>query len=258
MSQLVTLLTDFGDYYPGVMKGVVLNDSPQVNVVDIAHSVEPQNVYQGAFLLLNSYRFFPPCIHIAVVDPGVGSKRRAIIVECEQYSFIGPDNGILYPACSESGIKRIWRIDENKVAQSRSTEGEMSATFHGRDVFAPAASCVISGRTEEITEEIEDMQRLHIFDYRVGGNEISCRVLFVDRFGNAVTNLKREAVDQLNPKVFNIGKQKFPLVDSYSDVEKHSPLSVIGSFGTLELSIREGNASEQFGLKSGLLKLGVS
>ncbi len=258
MTHVVTLLTDFGDYYPGVMKGVLLSDDLHINVVDVAHTIEPQNVYQGAFLLLNSYRFFPPCIHVAVVDPSVGSKRMAIMVECENYTFIGPDNGILYPACSEAGVKRVWRIEEDKIA--RKAKNKISSTFHGRDIFAPTASCAISGRIEEIAEEIDvgDVQHLHIFDYRVEGHEINCRVLFIDRFGNAVTNLKSEVVEELNPKVFNIGEQNFPLVDSYSDVEKGSPLSVIGSFGTLELSIREGNASQQFGIKSGWLKLGWS
>lgn len=259
MPHLITLLTDFGDYYPGVMKGVILSNTPEVNVVDITHSVEPQNVYQGAFLLLKAYGSFPPCIHVAVVDPGVGSKRRAIIVETSRYTFIGPDNGVLYPACSGSGIKRVWRIEEDKIAQSQGG-ARASSTFHGRDVFAPAASHVIRGLIEQVAEEIgiEDVKPLDIFDYRVEGNEINCRVLFMDRFGNAVTNLKREAVEQLNPKVFNIDKQKFPLANSYSDVEKGSPLSVIGSFDTLELSVREGNASKKFDLKSGWLKLGWS
>lgn len=252
---LVTLLTDFGDYYPGVMKGVILRSNPHVNVVDIAHSVEPQNVAQGAFLLLNAYGFFPPCIHVAVVDPGVGSDRRAIIVECRQYTFIGPDNGILYPACSELGINKIWRIKEDEVAEGG---GKISATFHGRDIFSPAVSYVIKDRIEKVAEEIEEMQQLDIFDYRVEGNEISCRVLFIDRFGNAVTNLKREEVEELNPKVFNIGKQNFPLVRSYSDVKKGSPLSIIGSFGTLELSVREGDASRAFNLMSGWLKMEIS
>ncbi len=254
---LITLLTDFGDYYSGVMKGVLLKNSPQVNLVDITHSVESQNVFQGAFLLLNSYRFFPPCIHVAVVDPGVGSERRAIVVECDRYTFIGPDNGILYPACRESGIKRIWRIEEDKVAHNQGLD-KISTTFHGRDIFAPAVSYVINDRIEDIAEEVEDIQPVEIFDYRFEGREIRCRVLFLDRFGNAVTNLKSEVVEELNPKVFNVGKQNFPLVDSYSDVDKGSPLSVIGSFDTLELSIREGNASRDFSLRSGWLKLGVS
>ncbi|MFP4558501.1 MAG: S-adenosyl-l-methionine hydroxide adenosyltransferase family protein [Archaeoglobaceae archaeon] len=255
MPHVVTLLTDFGDYYPGVMEGVILKNTPQVNVVDITHSVEPQNVFQGAFLLLKAYGFFPPCIHVAVIDPGVGTKRKAIIVECDYYTFIGPDNGILFPACRESGIKRIWMISEQKIAEG--AESRISTTFHGRDLFAPAVSYVIKGRIPEIAEEIEELEQLDVFECHIEGEEISCRVLFVDRFGNAVTNLKREVVEQLNPKVFNIGKQNFPLVVSYSDVEIGSPLSVMGSFDTLELSVREGNASKRFDLKSGWLKLGV-
>jgi hypothetical protein len=253
-SKLITLLTDFDDFYPGVMKGVILNLLPDARIVDIAHSIEPQNVLQGAFLLLNSYSFFPQAIHIAVVDPGVGSKRKALVVECNDHIFIGPDNGILYPACIEAGIERIWRIKEREVARE---VGELSKTFHGRDVFAPAAAYAAMEKIKEIAEPHSKIEKLNIFDWRIEDDEITCNVIFIDRFGNAITNLRKDAVEELNPKGFYIDETKFPLVESYSDVGVGMQLAIFGSFNTLELSVRNGNASKKFGIKSGLIKLGV-
>lgn len=248
--RLVTLLTDFGDYYPGVMKGVILKHLPDLKIVDITHSVEPQNVLQGSFLLYNSYRFFPPSIHIAVVDPGVGGKRDAILLECKNHVFVGPDNGILYSSAAEDGIETIWKIKEEKI------DMEVSSTFHGRDVFAPAIYHYLKGEIEEIAEKKKSIVEMDIFKCEIKEDRVRCRVIFIDRFGNAVTNLRKEIINELNPKAFYVSSQKFPLVKSYSDVDRGEPLSIIGSFNSLELSIREGNASEKFNLKSGLIELG--
>jgi len=256
--KLVTVLTDFGDFYPGIMKGNILKSlesmkiDVNVEIIDITHSINPQDIYEGAFLLLNSYRFFPPAIHIAVVDPGVGGKRDSLIVECQEHTFIGPDNGLLYPASQKAGVKRLWKIDESKF-------NNVSSTFHGRDIFAPSTAFVIADKIPEIASEIKDMggfKELELFDYRLSedGAEVECRILFIDKFGNAVTNLKREIVEKLNPKSFYISERKFPLVEYYSEVEKGSPLSLIGSFGTLEFGLREGNFSKKYGIGNGLLE----
>ncbi|AEA47625.1 SAM hydrolase/SAM-dependent halogenase family protein [Archaeoglobus veneficus] len=249
----ITFLTDFGDFYPGVMKGVILGIAPDAKIIDITHGVEPQNVYQGAFLLLHSYRFFPPSIHVAVIDPGVGSSRRAIAIECKNHLFIGPDNGILYPACVDDGIRRVWKIIEDKTF----TFASSSTTFHGRDVFAPAAALAFEGKLEDVAEEIEteEMKKLELYDCRVSGDEIHCRILFVDRFGNAVTNVPADLVKKLDAKGFYIGSAEFPLVKTYSCVEEGEPLALIGSFDTLELSVRNGDASRTYDLKSGKVVL---
>jgi len=250
--KIVTLLTDFGDYYPGVMKGVILKYSPETKIIDITHSVEPQNIYQGAFLLLNSYRYFPPSIHVAVVDPGVGTERDAVIVECDEHSFIAPDNGVIYPACEEAGIRTVWRIREEAITEYSSA---ISKTFHGRDVFAPAIACYIHGNVDKIAERMKKLQKIDIFDYSISDQEAKCRVLYIDRFGNAVTNLKKEVVEDINPKAFYVSGQKFPLVNNYSDVGKGEKLSIIGSFDTLELSLREGDLSKSTKISSGWINL---
>ncbi len=243
---IITLLTDFGDFYQGVMKGVILKINPKAVVVDISHSVEPQNVLQGAFLLYNAYKFFPNAVHIAVVDPGVGGKRRALAFECKNHIFIAPDNGIAYPSAKEDGIERVWIIDEGKTSK---ITGVLSNTFHGRDVFAPAGAYASIGMLKEIAEPYYgDFVKLELFDYIVEGNFIKCRVVFIDRFGNAVTNLKAE---EIKGKYIVFEGIKIPIVRCYEEVEKGEPLALIGSFGTLELSVREGSFAEEFGVFSG-------
>lgn len=251
--RIVTLLTDFGDFYPGVMKGVILSLT-DATIVDITHSVEPQNVMQGAFLLYHSYRFFRKAVHIAVVDPGVGSARKALVIEAGEHIFVGPDNGILYPAVSREGIGKVWTIDETKT--SAYTE-ELSATFHGRDVFAPATALALEGRIDQIaTPYYGDIEKIDLFKVDVTAGEVQAEVIFVDRFGNLVTNIRREVVEELNAKAFYLSGTEFPVVASYSQVEVGQPLAVIGSFDTLELSVRNGNASQLFGVSSGRIKLG--
>jgi len=234
---IITLLTDFGDFYPGVMKGVILSIAPEAKIVDISHSVEPQNVFQGAFLLYHSYKFFKKAIHVAVVDPGVGGKRKAIVVQTRNHYFVAPDNGIVYPSAAEDGIVKIFEIDY-KISE---LVGHLSNTFHGRDVFAPCAALLLKGDFRYL-REINEIKRLDLFDYRRTGRTLICRVAFVDRFGNIVTNVPAKAVEGV--KLFRVSDLIFPMVKTYEDVGLGEPLALIGSFGTLELSIREGNAFE--------------
>ncbi len=247
---LVTLLTDFGDFYPGVMKGVILSLAPDAKIVDITHSVEPQNVFQGAFLLYHCYRFFKSAVHVAIVDPGVGGRRRAIVVETKHHFFVAPDNGIVYPSAKEDGIVRIFEIDE-KISK---IVGELSATFHGRDIFAPATALLLKGDFCYF-REIDEMKSLDLFDFSIAGNVISGKVAFVDRFGNIVTNIPASAVK--GAKGFILSGLEFPMVRCYEDVKVGEPLALIGSFGTLELSLREGSASELLKIRKGDIELEV-
>ena len=242
---VIALLTDFGEFYPGVMKGVIRKITKE-EVVDITHSVRAQNVFEGAFLLYNTYKFFPKgSIFVAVVDPGVGGKRRALAVKTKNYWFVAPDNGIAYPSASEDGIEKIISLNSEKLSEF---SGELSSTFHGRDVFAPAAALIAEGKIDEYGEEIETMKELELFEVKIG-EKIACRVAYIDRFGNIVTNLRREIVEDLKPKGFYINGTRIPFVEKYEDVKVGEPLALIGSFNTLEISVREGNAAEIFGIK---------
>ncbi len=242
---VVTLLTDFGDFYHGVMKGVILsNAGVNVKIVDITNSIEPQNIIQGAFLLYNSYRYFPRgTVHVAVVDPEVGGKRDAIIVKSKNYFFVGPDNGLLYPSCSEDGIEEIWRIEESKITW------EISETFHGRDIFAPAVAYVLNNEIGKIATRKDRIKELELFSYKIEGNRVKCMVVYIDEFGNIVTNLRKEELMKRKPRYIIFRGEKIPFVRTYCEVEVGEPLALIGSFNTLEISIRNGNASKEFGIR---------
>ncbi len=244
---MITLLTDFGDFYPGVMKGVILS-LVETQIVDITHNVEPQNVLQGAFLLYHYYKYFRNAVHVAVVDPGVGSDRKAILIETRNYTFIAPDNGIAFPAANEDGIKNIYEIDYS----ISKFVGELSATFHGRDIFAPAAALAERGNVYEYCRKIDDITKLDLFDYKVGDGVVECKIVYIDRFGNLVTNLRKKDV---KGKVFYLSGIEFPLVKTYADVNEGEPLALIGSFNTLELSIRNGSAAELLNIRRGGVKI---
>ncbi len=247
---VIALLTDFGEYYPGVMKGVIrkLTDT---EVIDITHSVTPQNVMEGAFLLYNAYKFFPrDTIFVAVVDPGVGSDRKALMIETKNYYFVCPDNGIAYPSAKEDGIIKIYHIDE-RISE---LVGELSATFHGRDIFAPAAALLSKGDYKYF-KETNEIRKLNLFKIEISDTEIRCNVVYIDRFGNVVTDIKDTVINNKKIKKIYFKELEIPLVRTYSDVGIGEPLALIGSFKTLELSIREGNFAKEFCVKHGMLRL---
>jgi len=250
---VIALLTDFGEFYPGVMKGVIRKVS-SAEVVDITHSVSPQNIVEGAFLLYNSYRYFPEnTVFVSVVDPGVGGKRRAIAVKTRDYWFISPDNGLAYPSATENGIEKVYLIKDSISEIS----GVLSSTFHGRDIFAPAGALIYEGRVhEKYFQRIEpEIVRLELFDSRIEGEEILCKVLHIDRFGNVVTNLRREDLGDVGPERVILNGIQIPVVERYEDVDVGEVLSLFGSFETLELSVREGNFSEKYNVRYGELRL---
>ena len=261
MYDLVTLITDFGSYYPGVMKCSLLSSlsclGHEARVVDVCHEVEPFNVYHGAFLLLNTWKY-AKAVHCVVVDPTVGSERKAIAILCDSSAFVGPDNGVLYPAAREAGIEKVIALDSKKVfdflKRCLRREIKLSTTFHGRDLFAPASALTAVGVVEDYGEEIEDVVELELFDTRIEGDQLKCRVVFNDRFGNAITNVREDVARNFDGFWFR--NTYFPLVERITDVKVGETFAIIGSFGTLELCIREGSAKD-LGIGSGELSLKV-
>lgn len=237
---IITLLTDFGleDNFVGVMKGVILGINPVARIVDITHNVRPQDIMSAAFLLKGSYRFFPKgTIHLVVVDPGVGSKRKAIIVKTMDYYFVGPDNGVLSIALSE--IEKIINITNEKYFLK-----SVSNTFHGRDVFAPVAGYLSKGvQLERFGREVREYKKLDIPKVKAGKGQI----IYIDRFGNLVTNIPKGVSGKIQFKGISIDK----ISSSYAEVEIGMPLAIFGSFGNLEISIREGSARDYFHAKIG-------
>lgn len=239
---IITLLTDFGleDNFVGVMKGVILGINPVARIVDITHNVRPQDIMSAAFLLKGSYKYFPKgTIHLVVVDPGVGSKRKAIIVKTEDYIFVGPDNGVLSLALDECKIKKIIHITNVNYFLK-----PVSDTFHGRDVFAPVTGYLAKGiQLEKFGREVREYKKLDIPKVKAGKGQI----IYIDRFGNLVTNIPKGVSGKIQFKGISIDK----ISSSYAEVEIGRPLAIFGSFGNLEISIRNGSAKDYFRAKIG-------
>lgn len=187
-SPIITLLTDFGtqDYFVGAMKGVILSINPRARIVDITHKIPPQDIEAGAFNLLSVYKDFPDgTIHVGVVDPGVGSDRRAILIECAHQFFVGPDNGLFSWVRQREGKYRARQLTNREFFRE-----ELSTTFHGRDVFAPVAAHLSSGHApEEFGPVVQDIVSLDHLEPAISGDHIEGRIIHIDRFGNCITSL---------------------------------------------------------------------
>ncbi len=250
---VITLLSDFGDVYPASMKGVILGINPDANIVDISHSVPRHDVHAGAFMLMNCARYFPSgTVHIAVVDPGVGTRRRPIAIRAEapgsglQY-FIGPDNGILIPAARSIGDFEVYEITNKKLIRE-----SISGTFHGRDIFAPVGAHISNGMDiGDVGELVFDFVNL---DFVVGikkKRSLEGRIIFIDSFGNIVTNIPSGMVEFRQGDVLEIEKKHVLFQSAYGFCKKGEPLALIGSHGYLEIAVNQGSAAEFFDKKQG-------
>jgi S-adenosyl-L-methionine hydrolase (adenosine-forming) len=248
---VITLLTDFGtaDYFAGAVKGALLSVNPLAVIADITHEVPPQDIECGAFTLLASYQSFPPgTIHVAVVDPGVGSARRPIVVEANKQFFVGPDNGIFTYIYDREPSHRTFHITAEKYFRQPA-----SATFHGRDIFAPVAAALSKGGKPEcfgslITDEIRLKNSLNPEVKKNG--EVQGRIIHVDRFGNCITNITRE-VFHGGARLLVKGSVIRSFKDFYGDGGGKEPFGIWGSAGFLEVSVNGGSAAESLRVKRG-------
>jgi S-adenosylmethionine hydrolase len=231
---LIALLTDFGtkDYFVGAMKGVILSINPKAQIIDITHEIEPQNIKSGSFTLRACCRNFPAkTVFVAVVDPGVGSERRAILVETGDYFFIAPDNGLLSFVFNESKDFRVFELTNKKFFAR-----EVSATFHGRDVFAPVAAHLSKGvKADEFGAEIRDFARFEeTCPRKISETELEAEILEIDRFGNLITNLRRE--DLPEKFALEINKTRIEKLQNYfSESETGEVFMIFGSAEFLEI-----------------------
>ncbi len=257
MQRVVTLLTDFGlsDPFVGIMKGVILSINPHAVIVDLCHDCKTYEPSEAAFALITAYRYFPQgTIHVAVIDPGVGGPRRPILVSCDGHLFIGPDNGLLALLAEKAGSSGV-----RTIAATRYFLHPVSATFHGRDVFAPVAGHLSLGaKPAEIGEPIVDYVRLALPHAALSGTSgVKGEILHVDRFGNLVTNVTRTDLEHLAsgdfPMAFfvRIAGQEVPVVAYYGQVAPAAPGAVIGSADYLEIFVNQGDASRLLGVGRG-------
>lgn len=247
---VVTLTTDFGtqDGYVGAMKGVILSLVPDAQIVDITHDVPPQDVAAAAFALAQAAPYFPDgTVHVVVVDPGVGGPRRGVVVDDGRHRFVGPDNGVFALAVP-------MPLGAYEITAPGFRRGQVSATFHGRDVFAPAAGRLLAGeRPEAAGPPVVLEGRLATAPVRVtmGGRRMIGHIVHVDRFGNCITDIPASRLPErarVRAGRFTVGA----IARTYSDVARGRPLAYVGSAGTLELAVREGSAARRYGLRRGM------
>lgn len=253
-SRTITLMTDFGtsDNYVGVMKGVILSINPQAQIIDITHAIPPQDIHGAAFLIDSAYRYFPTgTIHLIVVDPGVGSERRAIVCQTQTAYFICPDNGIL---------THIFRNEEPihtvTVENTAYFLPQISNTFHGRDIFAPVAARLSRGVSiNKLGNPATNPVQLPIPKPAVSNEAIVGHVIWIDSFGNLITNISHKILESLPEQssfVIHAGIAKIDCLNhSYAESAVGELLAIIGSTNQLEISINQGDAAQILGLKRG-------
>jgi len=250
---IITLTTDFGaaDHFVGTMKGVILSIQPAAQIVDITHQVLPFDVLDGGFTIAQAYHYFPKkTIHVVVVDPGVGSTRRPLLVEAAGQCFIAPDNGVLSMLFSREAAK------VRHITNERYFLKQVSRTFHGRDVFAPVAAHLAAGVTPaRFGPRIQDHLRLG-FDTpsRTGKKTWTGSVLKIDRFGNMITNLHIDEFPQLETRAFElkVGPARVTrLALTFTECSPEELFAVVGSSGFLEIAVNQGSAAAQLGCGAG-------
>ncbi|HEX6737203.1 MAG TPA: SAM-dependent chlorinase/fluorinase [Vicinamibacteria bacterium] len=259
MRPVVALLTDFGteDHYVGAVKGAILTVCPDVNLVDVVHGLPPHDVVAGAFALAAAYRFFPAgTVFLAVVDPGVGSPRRALALEAAGYRFVGPDNGLFTFLLRDARPARVHEITNAGLFRF-----EVSATFHARDVFGPVAGHLARGLAlEDVGPALAEPVLLRDEPTRrLGPEEWQTSVLHVDRFGNLITHLHRDELRSILAELEEdlLGMAAVvegivvPLARTYADVPEGEACALVGGSGRLEVAVNRGNASRLLGASRG-------
>lgn len=256
---VITLTTDFGlkDPFVGIMKGVILGINPQAEIVDITHSITPQNILEASRVLSMSHSYFPAStIHVVVVDPGVGGSRKPLLVLTGRYFFIGPDNGIFTPVIEQEQAGDVHVIHLTSADYFLPLRGP---TFHGRDIYAPVAAWLSKGvSSATFGRETEDFVRLSSPEPSVvGGSTLSGEVVYIDSFGNAITNISKIHIEDMYPrfpheKLHVMYKDHQVSLSEYYEKSRGKGLSsVLNSFEFLELFVYGENASEKFDIAIG-------
>lgn len=254
---IISLLSDFGqrDPYVSEMKAVILSIEPHTQIIDISHDIEKFNIRMGAFSLASAAPYFPlNTIHVAVVDPGVGTKRRGIIVETHRNIYVGPDNGVLMLAAHKEIIKNVYLIANPNYMLSK-----VSSTFHGRDIFSPTAAHLAKGvKPSDFGHEIKDYVFPEFAKLSITNGELIGEVMYIDDFGNIISNISAEDLERYglhinSDLVVTIGNKtlKINFCSAYGNVSVGSPLVLIGGSNFLEVAVNQGSACNIFEVNVG-------
>lgn len=265
--RFIGLVTDYGEsHYSGVLRAVVKGIAPHVEIVDIEHAIPSYAVLAGAYVIAVSYRWLPRgSIIVGVVDPGVGGPRKPIAVEAGDYIFVGPDNGLLYPAISMEGFRRGVKLDYGRIARLSSSRflgkingWPLSYTFHGRDLFGPAAALLSLGfDLEDLGEPISegDLVRLSVHDVKREGDSYVVKIVYIDKFGNVTLSCKPGDLEIGDASEVEVrtgrGSFKIPIGVTFSSVPPGELVIYENSFGYMEIAVNQGNARELLGVRVG-------
>jgi S-adenosylmethionine hydrolase len=253
-SGVITITTDFGHKGPfaAVMKGVILTRFFDAKIVDLAHDIPAQWPPEAGFWVSRSYQWFPQgSVHLAIVDPGVGTERDILIAECDGHIFMAPDNGLLAQLFDTCNDPQVYKLDMSNLA--RLDLPEPSATFHGRDIFAPIAAELAAGRieTREIGTPTQDWTPGWIDEPDVSPSRITGVIVTVDTFGNLISNIDAGLLEAFNQPVADIGGHQIPMQTTYGRVQPGDYLALVNSFGVVEVARAEGSAADGLGSARG-------
>jgi S-adenosyl-L-methionine hydrolase (adenosine-forming) len=246
---IITLLTDFGlkDIYVGTIEGVIANLNPQLRLIHLTHEIPPQHIAAGSFCLASSYAYFPRgTVHLAIVDPGVGSSRRGVAIQIDRGYLVGPDNGLFTSVLRESPAIVAVELTDTRYWRSPVA----SLTFHGRDIFAPIAAHLASGvKIIELGETIDPLtlNRLEFPAIAITHGKISGSIQYIDRFGNLITNIPATAVVNRSWQIA-MADLLIPQRATYSSVDRGELIALVGSSGWIEIAVNGGSASTRLGL----------
>lgn len=253
-SGVLTITTDFGHQGPFVatMKGRILTRFPAARIIDLTHEILVHWPAEAGFWLARSWRYFPDgTVHVAVVDPGVGTRRDIIIVDIGMHVFLAPDNGLLAPVIGQADGSKVWRLESKRL--ERFALGTASATFHGRDIFAPLAAELAAGRCQpaDLGVETREFVPAWVDEPEVLPQAVRGVVITLDHFGNLITNIDQELLRRFARPVVHAGNHRIPMRRTYGDVKPGEYLALVNSFGVVEVARAEQSAAEGLGLERG-------
>ncbi len=253
-SGIITMTTDFGHKGPfaAVMKGVILGRFHDARIVDLAHDIPAQWPPEAGFWVSRSYPWFPPgTIHVAIVDPGVGTERNILVVDYDDHVFLAPDNGLLSQLLDSGGDAAVYRLDPDRLAALELPAP--SATFHGRDIFAPVAAELAAGRVTvpDIGAPVHEWVPGWLDEPETSPGRVSGVIVTVDTFGNLISNIDARLIESFSEPVASIGGHEVPMLSTYGRAQPGDLLALINSFGVVEVAKAEGSAAEGLGAARG-------
>lgn len=253
-SGVITITTDFGHKGPfaAVMKGVILSRFPDARVVDLAHDIPAQWPPEAGFWVSRSYSWFPKgTVHMAIVDPGVGTERDILVAQCDGHVFMAPDNGLLAQLLDDAADAHVFRLDVTRLGALRLPAA--SATFHGRDIFAPIAAELAAGRitAEQLGDAVHEWTPGWLDEPEVMSGKVSGVIVTVDTFGNLISNIDAALIDQYREPVADIAGHQIPMLSTYGRARPGEFLALVNSFGVVEVARAEGSAAEGLGSERG-------